>query len=118
MAVNTNADAACAKTLRVMADQTRFAVVRLLMQRAQHVHELNETLGLDLTLLSHHLRILRDAGIVEASRDGKARLYRLASEVRVKSRGKTLNFGCCTMTLTNAEHGQAKPAKSSRGVSP
>jgi ArsR family transcriptional regulator, nickel/cobalt-responsive transcriptional repressor len=92
-------DATCASSMQVLADQTRMAVVRLLMDKARHVYELNQTLRLDPTLLSHHLRILRDAGLVVATRDGKARLYRLSSRVFAKPGGRTLDLGCCTMTF-------------------
>ena len=53
----------CATILKVLADETRLAVVRQLMAGPQQVNEINGTLQLEQSLLSHHLRILRDAGI-------------------------------------------------------
>lgn len=94
-----DSEKACASKMQVLADETRFTVVRLLMRQPHHVHELNAALGIEPTLLSHHLRILRDAGIVESVRDGKARLYRLAARVHKKSRENILDLGCCTMTF-------------------
>ncbi len=76
----------CASRLRVLADRTRLEVMRLLIAGALHVGELNESLGIDQSLLSHHLRVLREAGLVVGERDGKAVLYRLAPGVRVKAR--------------------------------
>ena len=89
----------CANQMQVLADETRLAVVRLLMQQALHVHELNETLAIEPTLLSHHLRVLRDAGLVQSVRDGKARLYSLTPGVRGRPGRGGLNLGCCTVTF-------------------
>jgi ArsR family transcriptional regulator, nickel/cobalt-responsive transcriptional repressor len=99
MAQSTSPAASCAATMHLLADETRFAVVALLMKKARHVFELNEVLGVEATLLSHHLRVLRDAGLVIAERDGKAVLYRMAPEFRLRPRGRTLDFGCCRLTL-------------------
>jgi ArsR family transcriptional regulator len=71
-------EASCANVLKVLADETRMAVVEMLMDRPRHVGEMLDELSVEQSLLSHHLRILRDAGFVVAHRDGKAVLYRLA----------------------------------------
>lgn len=90
----------CATILKVLADETRLAVVRQLMEGPQQVNEMNATLQLEQSLLSHHLRILRDAGIVRSQRDGKAVLYRLSEEVvaGIQS-GASLNLGCCQLSF-------------------
>ncbi len=90
---------ACADVMKVLSDQTRMAVVEQLLDRPQHVYELNRRLCLDPTLLSHHLRVLRDAGLVVATRQGKALLYRLAPGVRRDAGAKTLDFGCCKLAF-------------------
>ena len=89
----------CADRLRVLADRTRLEVVRRLLSRAQHVGELNERLGIDQSLLSHHLRVLREAGLVVGERDGKAVLYRLAPGVRVKAGQEAIHLGCCSLSF-------------------
>jgi ArsR family transcriptional regulator, nickel/cobalt-responsive transcriptional repressor len=72
-------------------------VVRQLFDGPLHVHELNAELGVEPTLLSHHLRVLRDAGVVVAHRDGKGVLYALASPMMSARRGRTLDFKCCKL---------------------
>jgi ArsR family transcriptional regulator len=90
----------CATILKVLADETRLAVVRQLMEGPQQVNEMNATLQLEQSLLSHHLRILRDAGIVRSQRDGKAVLYRLSEEVLAGIQsGESLNLGCCQLSF-------------------
>ncbi|MGD9712222.1 MAG: ArsR/SmtB family transcription factor [Thermomicrobiales bacterium] len=87
----------CSDVMKILSDATRLSVVELLLDRPLRVHELNAVLKLEPTLLSHHLRILRDAGLVIARREGKAVLYRLSPEIRKNGRSSSLNFGCCKL---------------------
>jgi ArsR family transcriptional regulator len=84
----------CAAILKVLADETRLAVLRQLMG------ELNAALKMEQSLLSHHLRVLRDAGLVLSTRDGKAVLYRLAEGVAVGEKSAdSINLGCCQLSF-------------------
>ncbi len=85
----------CASMLKVLADETRLAVVRQLTDGPKHVGEINESLGLEQSLLSHHLRILRESGLVNSERDGKAVLYSLSPEFQGSTKGESINLGCC-----------------------
>ena len=89
----------CAEILRVLADSTRLGVVRLLLDHPQRVGELNAVLRIDQSLLSHHLRVMRDAGLVLADRDGKAVRYRLAPKLAARRSGNRINLGCCELTF-------------------
>lgn len=90
----------CAAILKVLADDTRLAVVRRLMSGPQQVGEINAVLHLEQSLLSHHLRVLRDAGLVESERDGKAVRYRLAERVFADARARdSINLGCCSISF-------------------
>src|SRR5947209_948240 len=71
----------CADKLKVLADPTRLAVIESLKGGAQHVGTLMKNLNVEQTLMSHHLKALRAAGLVVSERDGKAVLYRLAASV-------------------------------------
>ncbi len=92
-------EVSCADLLKVLADETRLAVVRELIAGPKHVGEINETVQCEKTLLSHHLRVLRKAGIVEAERDGKAMLYRLSPAVEMRKRGPAIDLGCCQIVF-------------------
>jgi ArsR family transcriptional regulator len=94
---STALDVDCADKLKVLADATRLSVMEILMKGPQHVGQINEQLGLDQSLLSHHLKVLRDAGLVVATRDGKCVLYRLAPEVA--GCDQSLDLGCCALTF-------------------
>ncbi|QDT11127.1 ArsR/SmtB family transcription factor [Planctomycetes bacterium K23_9] len=89
----------CAGILKVLADETRLAVVERLMQGPQHVGEISAILEVEPTLLSHHLRVLREAGLVVSQREGKQVLYSLASDVQGSRRGRAINLGCCRISF-------------------
>jgi ArsR family transcriptional regulator len=55
--------------LKALADPNRLRIFDLLMQGDTCNCELNEKLDLTPNLLSHHLRVLREAGLVHNRRD-------------------------------------------------
>jgi ArsR family transcriptional regulator len=55
--------------LKALADPNRLRIFDVLMQGDSCNCELNEKLGLPSNLLSHHLRVLREAGLVDSRRD-------------------------------------------------
>lgn len=58
-----------AEQLKMLADPTRLLVFDLLMHGVQCNCELSEQLQLAPNLISHHLRILSQAGLVSTERD-------------------------------------------------
>ena len=58
-----------AELLRVVAEPKRLLILDLLMQGVQCNCELGEALGLAPNLISHHLSVLRKAGLVDMERD-------------------------------------------------
>lgn len=89
----------CADKLKVLADTTRLAVIEALMEKPQYVNELMDRLRVEQSLLSHHLAQLREAGLVEGKRDGKAVRYQLATGVSRTTRGKAIELGCCQLSF-------------------
>ncbi|MBG1241855.1 winged helix-turn-helix transcriptional regulator [Nostoc sp. NZL] len=89
----------CARQLKILADTTRLSVLQILMEGPKHVGELNAVLKLEQSLLSHHLKILRKAGFVEATRDGKAVLYHFVPTIRQVNTGKAIDLGCCLLSF-------------------
>jgi len=92
-------DVSCASLLKVLADETRLAVVRQLIEGPKRVSEINEGLNLEQSLLSHHLKVLREAGLVLSERDGKSVTYRLAPQMESARKGKAINLGCCLIAF-------------------
>ncbi len=83
--------------LRILADETRLSVLALLMECPKHVGEINQVLRIEQSLLSHHLKVLRQEGFVTAERDGKAVLYHLSDALQPSDGLKGLNLGCCVL---------------------
>jgi ArsR family transcriptional regulator, nickel/cobalt-responsive transcriptional repressor len=100
-------EAECASRLKVLADRTRLAVLEALLERPRHVHEMVELLGVEQSLLSHHLRVLRDAGFVEADRDGKSMCYRLAPDAELADAKRGIDLGCCALSFPLSEQENA-----------
>jgi ArsR family transcriptional regulator, arsenate/arsenite/antimonite-responsive transcriptional repressor len=72
------AAAEVADRFRALADPTRVAIVnRLSGAHELCVCDLNAAFALSQPTISHHLKILRDAGLVESTRRGTWAYYRL-----------------------------------------
>jgi len=90
----------CSELLRVLADETRLGILRHLADGARCVFELQEELDVDRSLLSHHLRVLRQAGFVDAHREGKTVRYSVLPRVLVQRRGaERIDLGCCELVF-------------------
>lgn len=61
----------------VIAEPTRRRILELLGERERPVTELVELLSLSQPGVSKHLRVLRDAGLVQVRQDGQRRWYQL-----------------------------------------
>jgi DNA-binding transcriptional ArsR family regulator len=69
-----------ATTFDVLAEPHRRRMLDLLLERPRSVGELVRALGLTQPGTSKHLRVLRDAGLVEVRREGQRRWYELRAE--------------------------------------
>lgn len=71
-------------TFEVIAQPTRRAILDRLREREQLVGDLAESLHLAQASVSKHLRVLREAGLVQARTDGPRRWYTLCTEPLVE----------------------------------
>jgi DNA-binding transcriptional ArsR family regulator len=60
-----------------VAEPTRRRILDLLLERERSVGELVDAIGISQPGVSKHLRVLREAGLVEARAEGRHRLYAL-----------------------------------------
>jgi len=67
-------------TYSALAEPSRRRILDLLRDRDHSVNELVPRLGLSQPGVSKHLKVLRDAGLVEVRADGKRRWYGLRAE--------------------------------------
>jgi len=66
---------------RALANQTRFAIVRLLREKPHYVNEIAEELRIDQSRVSHNLACLLNCGFVQSEWRGKNKVYRLNSDL-------------------------------------
>ena len=66
--------------LQVLAEPRRLAILDLLRDGERPVGELVNRLGVSQPAVSKHLRVLKDAGLVEARVEAQRRLYRIRAE--------------------------------------
>jgi ArsR family transcriptional regulator len=77
-----------AGAFKALADPTRVAIVNRLSTASEVcVCDLTAAFELSQPTVSHHLRILRDAGLIEAHRRGTWAYYRLMPEAIERLRG-------------------------------
>jgi ArsR family transcriptional regulator, arsenate/arsenite/antimonite-responsive transcriptional repressor len=65
------ARAVAALRFRALGDETRLRILEILAGGERCVADLMDELGLGQSLVSHHLRTLRQAGLVSVRRDGR-----------------------------------------------
>ena len=64
----------------IIAEPNRRAILSLLASSEQSVGEIERQLEMSQPTVSKHLRVLREAGFVEATVDAQRRVYRLNPE--------------------------------------
>ena len=69
-----------ASVFDIIAEPNRRAILGLLVVSEQSVGEIERRLRMAQPTVSKHLRVLREAGFVEATVDAQRRLYRLRPE--------------------------------------
>lgn len=67
-------------TFTVLAEPNRRAILELLRQRERPVGELVSALAVSQPTVSKHLRVLREAGVVDSRVDAQRRLYRVCPD--------------------------------------
>lgn len=66
-----------APKLKALADPNRLMIALLLSEREHSVRELQDATDLPQTLVSHHLRLLREQSLVRVRVDGRSNRYSL-----------------------------------------
>ncbi len=91
----------CAKVLKAMGDHTRLRILRHLVAGEKPVTVLAQELSIEQPKASHHLGILRRAGLVIEQREGRQTFYRLHPTVHkeLSQEEGMIDLGCCSVDL-------------------
>jgi DNA-binding transcriptional ArsR family regulator len=88
----------CIVALKALGEETRLRILRLLSTEQLSVNDISNQLKVSQYNVSKHLRILREAGLVETEKRGAHRLYAIAAGLknRLAANNNVLDLGCCT----------------------
>ena len=70
--------AVSAKVFKALADESRVKIVLMLSTGATNACDFMDELNISQPTLSHHLKVLNEAGVVQIQKDGKWRIYSLS----------------------------------------
>lgn len=91
----------CIAALKALGEETRLRILRLLFDDQLSVNQISEKLQVSQYNVSKHLRIMREAGLLQAEKNAQQRLYTVAQHLKsqVAANSSTLDLGCCTFRL-------------------
>src|SRR5262245_47129365 len=90
----------CVVALRALGEDTRVRIVGLLMTEPLDVSEITQRVGVSQYNVSKHLRILKEAGLLQVEKVGRRHLYALAEGIRRGTQaGDVLDLGCCSFNF-------------------
>jgi DNA-binding transcriptional ArsR family regulator len=96
----------CAELLGALAAPERLRIVRYLRDGPRNVSEIAEMLQTPPVNVSHHLTVLRHAGLIRNEKLGRFVLYSLVPGVlgpEADPACDELNLGCCQLKLPRPE---------------
>jgi DNA-binding transcriptional ArsR family regulator len=91
----------CIVALRALGEETRLRILRLLLKEQLSVNEIAGRLKVSEYNISKHLRIMKEAGLLEIEKQGQHRFYRVVEEFKSQAaeNASVLDLGCCTFRL-------------------
>ncbi len=90
----------CAERLKALSDPHRLRIVAALRYGELTVSDISEFLEAEMVKVSHHLKIMKHASLVEVRREGRFMYYRLHQDLLQSNRnGKFLDLGCCRLEV-------------------
>lgn len=66
--------------LNALADPARLEIVAKLAEGSEKCDEIGQELDLHKSTLSHHYKVLREAGVTQTTIEGRSRMVRLRTE--------------------------------------
>jgi ArsR family transcriptional regulator, nickel/cobalt-responsive transcriptional repressor len=93
----------CAQKLQALAAPERLQIICFLREKARNVTEMAEMLGTTLVNVSHHIAVLRQAGLVRGKKYGRFVYYALTPGLLQRDEGTNrveyFDLGCCRLEV-------------------
>ena len=98
----------CAELLGALASPERLRIVRYLREGPRNVGEIAEMLDAPPVNVSHHLNVLKQAGLIRGKKQGRFVHYALRSgvledAVEAGIPKDALNLGCCRLEMPGCD---------------
>ncbi|HTU27202.1 MAG TPA: metalloregulator ArsR/SmtB family transcription factor [Pirellulales bacterium] len=103
----------CAARLKALADPDRLRIVNLLLRGPKNVSELSGEMNVPVVNVSHHLKVLRQANVLQTEKRGKFVIYSVHPEITcedVQNR-KSIDLGCCRFEILQPTPLRQRPTK-------
>ncbi len=91
----------CAGMLQAIAEPNRIRIIECLRTGSKNVTQLAKALNVEIVNVSHHLSVLRTAGLVEDIKQGRFVVYSLHPKVfrNDDSKATYLDLGWCRVEI-------------------
>jgi DNA-binding transcriptional ArsR family regulator len=88
----------CIAALKALGELNRMRIMRLLLKEQLGVNQISDRLEISQYNASKHLRVLKEAGLVEMEKQGQQRLYAVVPRLKnqLAANRNVLELGCCT----------------------
>jgi len=78
----------CVTFCKALADETRQQILQMLLEGEMHVGDIVDAFPVSQPTISHHLNVLKQAGLVTSRKEGKQVFYAVNREKVVECCGK------------------------------
>jgi DNA-binding transcriptional ArsR family regulator len=91
----------CAERLKALSDPHRLRIIDALRAGELTVSDLASLLDAELVTISHHLKVMKHAQLVQVRREGRFMYYNLHPDLRCSGprAGRTVDLGCCRLEV-------------------
>ncbi len=105
--------------IAAVGETTRMLILHRLAEQPRNVGELAELIGIPMVNMSHHLGVMRQAGLLEDQKDGRKVVYKLRPDIYTPSGDMpnvigTLQLGCYRLSIVKAEDGGKAKGKAAK----
>lgn len=88
----------CIAALKALGELNRMRILRQLLRGKSSVNGIVRRVNISQYTVSKHLKVLKEAGLVEAEQNGREHLYSVSKNLKrqLKSSANVLDLGCCS----------------------
>ncbi|MGF1582789.1 MAG: ArsR/SmtB family transcription factor [Gemmataceae bacterium] len=98
----------CAERLSALAAPERLRIIQILRSGPRNATELSELLDTAPVNVSHHVKVLKGAGLIQSRKQGRFVYFSLTPGICIDDgESARLNLGCCKLELPSSGQAEA-----------